>query len=161
MLNEQDALELAQLEAECLDEGGMPRTDVVADTEKLVRMSELQAKRDEETKETQLDTTQPLEEITVKELKEIAKEKGIKGYANMKRETLLKAIEDTFAKEVTAPEPSEIDRLVGLGYEYLGTNGHAQFYTGPDGRAFMSKKDGRLRSVGNTFGEKLLESLKK
>ena len=34
-----------------------------------------------------------LEELTVKELKEIAKEKGIEGYSDMKREELLEVLE--------------------------------------------------------------------
>ncbi len=159
MLNEQETAELAQLEAECLDEGGMPRTDIAADTEKLVRMSELQAKRDEEPKEPELDTT-TLDDLNVKELKAIAKEKGISGWGNMKRETLLKVLR-TPDETVEPTDTSVIDSFVAKGYTYHGTNGHAHFYQGPDGGAFMSKKDGTLRSVGRTFGDKLLASLKK
>lgn len=34
-----------------------------------------------------------LEELTVKELKELAKDKGIEGYSDMKKEELIKALE--------------------------------------------------------------------
>ncbi len=156
MLNEKEAAELKDLEAKYLDEHKQPKTNVTVDTDEMVRMAELQAKAEE----VKTDTG----EISVEELKAIAKEKGIKGYANMKRETLIAAIEgltESKEAEVTAPEPTETDRLVAQGYKYLGTNGHARFYYGPDKKAYMSNKAGGLRAVGNVFGKRLLDSLKK
>ncbi len=156
MLNENEVKELAELEAKYLDTYGKPRIDVTVDTDEMVRMAELQEKK--------ADEVVSLEDMDAEALKEIAKEKGIRGYANMKKETLIAAIKGkTESKEakVTAPERSETDRLIAAGYKYYGTNGHTCFYQGPDGKAYMSTKTGGLRAVGNVFGKKLLDSLKK
>ncbi|MCF6466351.1 Rho termination factor N-terminal domain-containing protein [Clostridium sp. Cult2] len=42
--------------------------------------------------EDQLDGSNKLEDLKVSQLKEIAKEKGIEGYSNMKKEELIKAL---------------------------------------------------------------------
>ncbi len=149
MLNEQELAELAELES----------GDRSLDTDDMVRLAELLEKKDLPEEQAQTN----LEELSVQDLKDIAKKEGIRGYANMKKETLIKAItalDSVVEPEKPAePEATETDRLIAEGYTYHGTNGHAHFYQAPDGKAVMS--DGRgLRSVGNKFGEKLLRSLK-
>lgn len=159
MLNEQEKTELAELTEKYLDSYGKPRMDVTVDAEVLMRISELQ-ELDESPDEPK--------EPTVEELKEQAKEAGIRGYANMKRETLVERIEQFKRLEGKDSEPEKepegnsifIKSMEAKGYEYLGENSRGQYFYGPDKKAYVSGNSG-MRSVGNTFGDKLLKSLTK
>ena len=64
-------------------------------------------------------------------------------------------------QEKETKEPNQVDQLKADGYKHLGSNGHADFFNGPDKKAFMLGKNGILRCVGNTFGDRMLKGLKK
>lgn len=149
MLNEKENAELAELEVKCLDAYGKPRIDGV-NTEDLIRLAVLQEKAESP------------DEPTVEELKERAKEAGIKGYANMKKETLIERLDSLDDEPEKEPEGNSIfiKSLKAKGYEYLGKNSRGQCFIGPDKKAYVSHNKG-LRCVGNKFGNKLLKSLTK
>jgi hypothetical protein len=143
MLTAQEQAELAELEAAVEAE--------TAETSDLTRLAELQEKAEGSEEEHDI---VPVEDLTVKELKAIAKKNKVKGYGKMSREQLIAAIWDE-------PQASTmIDEFAEQGYKYLGTNGAKHFFTSPDNKACVLGNNG-MEVVGNAFAEKLLKSLKK
>ena len=156
MLTDNEAVELDGLEEKCLDSYGKPRIDGV-DTTDLVRLAELQEKENQpDTSETDEKDEVVLESLTAKQLKIIAEKEGIKGFRNMNKKMLLKALGD-----YEAPEIETVRADTPEGFKYLGTNGKASFYTNKDGRAYMTNAHGKIGCVGNKFGDELLASLTK
>ena len=164
MTREEKQAEFDALCVECLDADGV-------DTEKLVRLAELEAELDSES----TDKTEPSDkavdfnEFTVAELKDLAKDHSVKGYANMNKAALIEAVEATIHTDGTnttepakpvVPEKTHRDILIDQGHKYLGNNGHFDFFYNKEGKACRDGKNG-LEVLGNTFGEKLLKSLKK